>query len=42
MTTTNRGFNRVLLFLIGLIGIIAGVVIGAGCCNPSATRCSST
>lgn len=34
MTTTNRGFNRVLLFLIGLISIIVGVVIGAGVLQP--------
>ncbi|RUQ04071.1 hypothetical protein [Curtobacterium sp. HSID17257] len=34
MTTTNRGVNRVLLFLIGLIGIIVGVTIGAGVLQP--------
>jgi len=34
MTTTNRTFNRVLLFLIGLISIIAGVTIGAGVLTP--------
>ncbi len=34
MTTTNRGFNRVLLFLIGLISIIVGAVIGAGVLQP--------
>ncbi len=34
MTTTNRGVNRVLLFLIGLIGIITGVTIGAGVLQP--------
>jgi len=34
MTTTNRGFNRVLLFLIGLISIIVGVTIGAGVLQP--------
>lgn len=34
MTTTNRGFNRVLLFLIGLISIITGATIGAGILQP--------
>ncbi len=34
MTTTNRGLNRVLLFLIGLISIITGVIIGAGVLQP--------
>ena len=34
MTTTNRGLNRVLLFLIGLIAIIVGVTVGAGVLQP--------
>lgn len=34
MTTTNRGLNRVLLFLIGVISIIAGATIGAGVLQP--------
>jgi len=34
MTSTNRGLNRVLLFLIGLVAVIVGVVIGAGVLTP--------
>ena len=34
MTTTNRTLNRILLFLLGLVAIIVGVVIGAGVLTP--------
>ncbi len=42
MTTTNRGFNRVLLLLIGLIASSSVSPSAPGSCNPSATPSSRT